>query len=215
MTGMRVGLLGTGSMTAALGARLVRAGHSVVVGGREPARAEALAAELGGAAQAGDHRAAARCDAVIVAVPDAVALEVVSTLSELLAGRILIDLGNPLAAGDPLAPGFWESRYSGGSSLAERMAAAAPRARVVKAFNTVYAELLAADGRPQTFVASDDDDARRRVLQLAHELRIDAVDVGPLRMSRHLEALAGFEVALVASGFSPAVSLRVAPVAGG
>jgi predicted dinucleotide-binding enzyme len=212
---MRVGLLGTGRMTAALGARLVRAGHSVVVGGRDPARAEALARGLGDTAEGGDHSAAARCDAVIVAVPDAVALEVVSALAEPLAGRILIDLGNPLAVGEPLAPGFWESRYSGGPSLAERMAAAAPRARVVKAFNTVYAELLEADVRPQTFVASDDDDARRQVLHLTAELGIDAVDVGPLRMSRHLEALAGFEVALVASGYSPAVSLRIAPAGDG
>jgi predicted dinucleotide-binding enzyme len=210
---MRVGLLGTGSMTAALGRRLVRAGHDVVVGSRDRARAGALAAALGGGAEGGDHRAAARCDVVIVAVPDPVALDVVSALAAELAGRVVVDLGNPLDPGDPLEPGYWESRYAGGPSLAERMAAAAPEASVVKAFNTVYAELLAADGRPQTFVASDDAEAGRTVRALAGELGIDAVDVGPLRMSRHLEAVAGFEVALVAGGFSPAVSLRIAPAA--
>ncbi|MDN4613777.1 NAD(P)-binding domain-containing protein [Leifsonia sp. F6_8S_P_1B] len=225
---MRVGLLGTGPMTSALGRRLLDAGHGVVIGSREPERAAALAAELasergGGAAGTvarpvavgGDHREAARSDAVIVAVADAVALDVVAALADELADRIVIDLGNPLAPGDPLEPGYWESRFAGGPSLAERLAAAAPGARVVKAFNTVYAELLAGGGRPQTFIASDDEEAKGRVLSLARELGTDPVDVGPLRMARHLEAMAGFEVAMVARGYGRAVSLRLAAEAGG
>ena len=141
---------------------------------------------------------------------DAVAIETVTRLRDLLAGAVLIDLGNPLD------PPHWESRLAGGPSLAERIAEAAPRARVVKAFNTVYAELLALPApegapAPQTFVASDDDAAKSLVIDLARAIGTDPVDAGPLRMSRHLEAVAGFEVALTARGFADAVATRVSP----
>ena len=210
---MRVGFLGSGPMTRALGARLAAAGHDVVVGSRDAERAEEVAAGMGvgpGRVAGGDHRDAAACEVVVVAVHDPVAIETVAGLSDMLAGTVLIDLGNPLD------PPHWESRLAGGPSLAERIAEAAPRARVVKAFNTVYAELLALPApegapAPQTFVASDDDAAKSLVIDLARAIGTDPVDAGPLRMSRHLEAVAGFEVALTARGFADAVATRVSP----
>lgn len=211
---MRVGFLGSGPMTRALGARFVAAGHAVVVGSRDAERAAAVAESLGGAAtgsaSGGDHRAAAACELVVVAVHDPVAVPTVAGLRRLLAGAVLIDLGNPLD------PPHWESRHAGGPSLAERIAEAAPEARVVKAFNTVYAELLALPGpvdapAPQTFVASDDEDAKALVIDLARAIGTDPVDAGPLRMARHLEALAAFEVALTQRGFGDAVAVRFSP----
>lgn len=222
---MRVGFLGSGPMTRALGARLAVAGHAVVVGSREAERARVVSAEMGTMADAaafasradaagrivgGDHRDAAGCEVVVVAVHDPVAIETVAGLREVLAGTVLIDLGNPLD------PPHWESRLAGGPSLAERIAEAAPGARVVKAFNTVYAELLALPApagapAPQTFVASDDEEAKSLVIGLARAIGTDPVDAGPLRMSRHLEAVAGFEVALTARGFADAVAVRVSP----
>ena len=210
---MRVGFLGSGPMTRALGARLTAAGHDVVVGSRDARRAEEVAAGMRvgpGRVAGGDHRDAAACEVVVVAVHDPVAIETVAGLSDMLAGTVLIDLGNPLD------PPHWESRLAGGPSLAERIAEAAPGARVVKAFNTVYAELLALPApegapAPQTFVASDDEAAKSLVIDLARAIGTDPVDAGPLRMSRHLEAVAGFEVALTARGFADAVATRVSP----
>ena len=210
---MRGGILGTGQMTRAIGARLALAGHTVVIGSRDPGRAAAVATQIGGDAVGTDYREAAGSPVVIVAVHDPVAVDVVSALSDALDGAILIDLGNPLD------PPTGESRNAGGPSLAEQIADAAPGARVVKAFNTVYAELLALPApagaeHPQTFVASDDAEAAAFVMALVTDLGVAPVNVGPLRMARHLEALAGFEVAMVASGYAPAAALRLSPVSG-
>ncbi|WP_348789868.1 NAD(P)-binding domain-containing protein [Leifsonia sp. NPDC080035] len=207
---MRVGFLGSGPMTRAIGARLAAAGYEVVVGSRDARRAEEVAAGMGASVTGADHRVAASCEVVVVAVHDPVAIETVAGLRDLLAGAVLIDLGNPLD------PPHWESRLAGGPSLAERIAEAAPSARVVKAFNTVYAELLALPApagapAPQTFVASDDEAAKSLVMDLARSIGTDPLDAGPLRMSRHLEAVAGFEVALTARGFADAVAVRFSP----
>ncbi|MFF2052230.1 NADPH-dependent F420 reductase [Leifsonia sp. NPDC058194] len=199
---MTIGILGTGAMTVALGRRFVETGHEVVIGSRDPQRARAVALAIG-AADGVDHRAAARADIVIVAVQDSAALELVGALAAVLRGRVLVDLGNPID------PPHFESRYGAGPSLAERMAEAAPGARVVKAFNTVYAELLEA-GRPvQVFVASDDDAAKDVVAGLVTAIGCEPFDVGPLRVSRHLERLAGFEVDLVERGYAGATAAQI------
>jgi 8-hydroxy-5-deazaflavin:NADPH oxidoreductase len=151
---------------------------------------------------------------VVVAVADPVALEVVGGLAAELAGSIVVDLGNPID------PPHFESRYGNGASLAERMAEAAPGARIVKAFNTVYAELLAgpipdaaADPVP-VLVAADDQAAAEVVLGLATEIGCAPRFVGPLRVARHLERLAGFEVDLVERGFARATAIRIVDLPG-
>ncbi|GIT80020.1 NADPH-dependent F420 reductase [Leifsonia sp. LS1] len=204
---MRIGILGTGAMTAALGRRLSAIGHDVVVGSRDPLRAEALAREVG-ASSGTDLLHAAQSDVVIVAVRDTAALEVVRALAGELAGRVVLDLGNPID------PPHFESRYGAGPSLAERMAEAAPGAIVVKAFNTVYAEQLAGDGSPQVLVAADDGPAKTLVTELVVAIGCEPLDVGALRVSRHLERLAGFEVDLVEGGYARATSLRVIDLPG-
>ncbi|WP_426518561.1 NADPH-dependent F420 reductase [Diaminobutyricibacter sp. McL0618] len=208
---MRIGILGTGPMTRALGTGLIGAGHEVVIGSRDPARAERLSDELHASAGV-DHRTAAGSDVVIVAVDDRAVLDVVGAIAPVLDGVVLIDLNNPID------PPHWESRYAGGASLAERIAAAAPRARVVKAFNTIYAERLTdragADPEPeggpvQVFIASDDEPAKAIVAGLAEAIGCLPIDVGGLRVARHLENLTGFEVDLVARGFASYVGVRL------
>lgn len=206
---MRIGVLGTGAMTVALGGRLAEAGHEVVVGSRDPERAAEVARAIGAARGTG-YREAARAEVVIVAVADRVALDVVASLADELRGAVLIDLGNPID------PPHFESRYGSGPSLAERMSEAAPGARVVKAFNTVYAEHLTgpiatAAGRDPVpvLVASDDEEAAGVVADLVRQVGGEPRRVGALRVARHLERLAGFEVDLVERGFARATAVRV------
>jgi NADPH-dependent F420 reductase len=192
-------------MTRALGGRLIRAGHEVVIGSRDPERARRASDDLGAAAGA-DHRTAALSDVVIVAIEDRAVLEVVGSLSDVLDGVVLIDLNNPID------PPHFESRYAGGASLAERIAEAVPGARVVKAFNTVYAEWIADQPSTETvqvFLASDDEPAKAVVAGLVEAIGCRPIDVGGLRVSRHLENLAGFEVDLVQRGMAPYVGVRL------
>lgn len=204
---MRVGILGTGAMTRALGAKLVQAGHEVVIGSRDPDRARRLSESIGASAGS-EYREAAKSDVAFIAVRDTEVLQIVASLADVLDGVVLIDLNNPI---DP--PSF-ESRFAGGPSLGEHLAEAAPGAKVVKAFNTVYAERLAdtADHRSgpvQVFLASDDEPAKTLVAALVRQIGAEPIDVGPLRAARHLESLAGFEVDLVERGYAPFVGLRL------
>jgi hypothetical protein len=79
------------------------------------------------------------------------------------------------------------------TSGAERLQERAPAARVVKAFNTVFAGTLdrgEVKGQQLTvFAAGDDEEAKRSVLELARSIGFDAVDAGPLRNARLLEPM--------------------------
>ena len=97
-------------------------------------------------------------------------------------------------------------------STAQEIAAAWPKARVVKAFNTTFASTLVAgevDGRQlDVLIASDDEDAKRTVAQLAGDGGLRAIDAGPLRRARELEARGFLHMAIqdsLGTEFSTAV----------
>ncbi|MGW2240123.1 NADPH-dependent F420 reductase [Streptomyces sp. NPDC001759] len=93
--------------------------------------------------------------------------------------------GGPASTFDSLA-------VPAGTSAAEEIAAAAPQARVVKAFNTTFAGPLAIGvvaGRPlDVFIAGDEERAKERVSDLVTSAELRPLDVGPLRRARELEA---------------------------
>ncbi|MER7209080.1 NAD(P)-binding domain-containing protein [Streptosporangium sp. NPDC000239] len=192
---MRIGIVGTGGMAEALGGRWARAGHDVLVGGRDEGRAAALADRIG--ARAGDPRRAAwhGVDAVLLAVPYGAATEVVSALAGVLDGRTLIDCTNPVA------PGFL-LETAGGPSAAERVAAAAPGARVVKAFNLCHRSVWHLDppvfgGRPLAVpLCGDDAQALETVRSLVRDLGCEPFDGGGLERAGLLEATAAFLIGL-------------------
>ncbi|MFI2606648.1 NADPH-dependent F420 reductase [Kitasatospora sp. NPDC018619] len=192
---MRIGIAGTGSMARALGTQWVRAGHDVLVGGRDTGRAAALADRIGG--RAGTLREAAEHgrDAVLLAVPYAAAVGVVSALADAVRGRTLVDCTNPVAPGFAL-----ETR--GGPSAAERIATAAPGASVVKAFNLCHESVWGRtppvfDGRPLLVpLCGDDAPAVETVRQLVRDLGCVPVDGGGLDRAGLLEATAAFLIGL-------------------
>ncbi len=131
--------------------------------------------------------AAARADIVVLAVPWSAAEDVVRGLGD-LRGKILVDPTNPrVMASDGFAD------YPIEDSIAERIAALAPGAHVVKAFNTLGAETMLdprlAEGPVTIPLVGDDRMAKARVAALAREIGLEAVDVGPLRHARIIEGL--------------------------
>jgi predicted dinucleotide-binding enzyme len=130
---------------------------------------------------------AAWSEVVILAVPFGALDDVVRAAGEALAGKTVIDVTNALGPDMSLAVGF---TTSGAEELQKKL----PRSRVVKAFNTVFAQHMDSgrlgDQRLSAFVAGDDAQARQTVLGLAGDIGFDPVDVGPLRLARTLEPLA-------------------------
>jgi NADPH-dependent F420 reductase len=185
-----VALIGTGNVGAALGRRFAEQGHDVVYGSRDPADADvrSLVATTGhGAVAVAPADAAARSDIIVLAVPWSAAEDVVRGLGD-LRGKILVDPTNPrVMAGDGFAD------YPIEDSIAERIAALAPGAHVVKAFNTLGAETMLdpklAEGPVTIPLVGDDRAAKARIAALAREIGLEAVDVGPLRHARIIEGL--------------------------
>jgi 8-hydroxy-5-deazaflavin:NADPH oxidoreductase len=192
---MRIGIIGTGAMAGALGGGWVRAGHEVLIGGRDPGRAAALAGRLG--ARPGTPEEAARhgVDAVLSAVPYPASVTVAAGLADALTGRTLVDCANPVAPGFLTATG-------GGPSAAGRVAAAAPGARVVKGFNLCHVSVWGRaapvfEGRPLAVpLCGDDPDALASAGRLVRDLGALPVHGGGLARAGLLEATAAFLIGL-------------------
>jgi predicted dinucleotide-binding enzyme len=181
-----ISIIGTGGMAAAIGGLAAKAGHTVEVMSRDAAKARALAEQVGAGATTGTFGAAPAGDMVILAVPYSAVLDVVKQYGEELAGKVLVDITNPVASDHT-------SFVTLGASFgAQEITKAAPAdAKVVKAFNTQFSHVLAAGpvpGHPlDVFIAGDDALAKARVLAFVESLGLRPMDTGPLPMARTLE----------------------------
>jgi 8-hydroxy-5-deazaflavin:NADPH oxidoreductase len=191
---MNVTIIGAGNMGRGIGHVLMRGGHSVTIVDRDLEEAEQLAEELRSAAEGGATVEAAgpgaelRGEVVILAVYYPGSLEIARELGEELAGKVVVDISNPLnQTFDGLAT-------APGTSAAEEVAASAPAGtRIVKAFNTTFSGTLVEGqvaGQPlDVLIAGDDEGAKETVAQLVRDGGLRAIDVGALERAGHLEGL--------------------------
>jgi 8-hydroxy-5-deazaflavin:NADPH oxidoreductase len=190
-----ISIIGLGGMGRALAARAVEVGNAVEVIGRDAAKAKDLAGALGGGVTAGTFGTAPAGDIVILAVPYAGAVPVVAQYGDALAGKVVIDITNPMKAD---ASGL---STPDGTSAAQEIAEAAPAsAHVVKAFNTVFGHVLA-PGRPlDVLFAGDDARAKASVSAFIESLGLRPLDAGGLEMAHSLEGLGLLMVSLARHG---------------
>lgn len=196
---MRIGILGTGGVGGVLGIKWARCGHHVLFGSRTPLseKSEALASKAGPNAKVATLAGAAEhSEALVIAVPWGAVAETLS-LAGSIAGKILIDCVNPLKAD-------LSGLATEGLSAAEEIAALAPQAKVVKAFNTASAKVMldpAFPAGPATmFFCGDDADAKAVVQTLITDIGFEPVDAGPLHHARYLESLAMLYIHLAVFG---------------
>lgn len=204
---MKVTVLGAGNMGAAFVQQLTHAGHPVTVTARNLDKAQALAAAHPGATALPAAQAAANADVVVLATGYGDAVAALHSLGD-LRGKVVIDITNPLT------PDYMGLTLGHSTSAAEEIAKAVPGAEVVKAFNTLFAQVLAggADfGNGQTasvFVASDSERAKQTATALAQSLGFATVDAGGLKNARYLEPLAGLNIYL---GYGAGLGTAIAP----
>ncbi|AXF11123.1 NADP oxidoreductase [Paraburkholderia graminis] len=190
-----ISIIGAGTMATAVAGRIAKAGHTVEVLNRDPAKARALADKLSAGATTGTYAAAPTGDIVILAVPYGSAAAVVADYGNALEGKVIIDITNPVA---PDLSGLVTPH---GSSGAQEIAKGLPAtAHVVKAFNTVFGHVLAKNGRLDAFIAADDAQAKARVSTLIESIGLRPLDVGGLHMAATLEALGLMMIGLAKNG---------------
>lgn len=176
---MKIGIIGKGHVGNAIAAGLNRSGHEIKFGHRDPKESVTDAAKWG--------------EVIVLAVPYKAVDDVVKAIGAFVDGKVLIDVTNAIGENMSLAIGFT-------TSAAEELQKKLPKAHVVKAFNTVFAQNQSNGrlGNEQLtlFVASDDSGAKQIVTQLGHDIGFDVVDAGPLKSARYIEPMGMFMINL-------------------
>jgi predicted dinucleotide-binding enzyme len=172
----KIAIIGKGNVGSALGRGLERAGYEVRNSGKGTVTETATWGEV-----------------VILAVPFTAIDAVLHELGNSVDGKVIVDVTNALSQDMRLALGF-------STSGAEELQRKAPSARIVKAFNTVFAQHMDTGsvlGQQLTvFATSDDQPSRLTALELGKAIGFDAVDAGALANARQLEALGYFNIQL-------------------
>lgn len=192
----RIAVLGTGNVGRTLASKLVEVGHEVTMGSRTGGNENAVAwaSQAGERASEGSFAdAAAFADEVVInATAGSASLDALAQAgAENLAGKILWDIANPLDFSD----GAMRLTVANEDSLAEQIQRAHPDARVVKALNTVNANLMVDPAslgeETNLFVCGDDHGAKARVIEILETfgwLSGDILDLGELAAARGMEA---------------------------
>src|SRR5712675_270843 len=179
---MEIGTIGAGDFAQAFAKRALKGGHKVKLSNsRGPESLREIVNQLGSGAMAATRAEAAACEMVLLAVPWDNVPETLASLP-VWNNQILIDAVNPFHG----KAGNFTPANVGNLSTSQFVAALAPGARVVKAFNHMLAPNLEADpvvngARRVAFISADDDGAKKRVQTLLENCGYSVVDLGNLR----------------------------------
>jgi NADPH-dependent F420 reductase len=188
---MTVTIIGAGNMGKGLAKRLAAAGEKVALAARDPKKTAEIAHAIGkGVIGTAPYAAASNAEIVIIAVPYPALEEALKETGD-LAGKTVVSIVN--AVGPNLSMALPNT-----TSVAEEVQKFLPQAKVVVAFNTLFAPLLdlGYDGvkPPQVFYAGDDAAAKAKVAALIEKLGFEPVDSGPLENARQIEAMANLAI---------------------
>lgn len=185
---MKVAMIGSGNIGQALGGALVGAGHQVSMTARDSAETTEIASRIGAAATPTLYDAVEGADVIVLAVPYTALESVAGEIKDHVQGKVVVDVTNPMGQ----APA--------GTSAAQQLSQWLPSARVVKAFNTTFASLLATpEAHGQTLdalYATDDADAGEVIAELIRSIGFRPIFAGGLSAAAHLEAMAGLNIQL-------------------
>jgi 8-hydroxy-5-deazaflavin:NADPH oxidoreductase len=213
---MHIGVINAGNIGRALARAWLAAGHAVMMakeGGQE--KLDAFIEQNPRAIRGTPSEATEFAEVVLFSVYwprlDAV-LDAVGPID----GKIVIDTMNPLQVSSDFERSY-DAAFMARSSTSEELQRRLPRARVVKAFNTIPSDLLDAPPRwfasgslPAVFLAGDDSSAKAQVRTLAQDAGFTALDAGPLTSARNIEQLNVLVQLLADNQFEGGVD-RIAP----
>ena len=190
---MNIGVIGSGVVGQTLAAGFLRHGHDVAIGTQHPAKLEAWGAAHDRARILSFAETADFGDILVLSVAGAAAFDVLREIgAATLASKIVIDTTNPIGGGPP-EKGVLSYFTTLKDSLMERLQRSFPKARFVKAFNSVGAAQMVnpqfSGGKPTMFICGDDYDAKVRASQLLEQLGWEVADMGAVQAARAIEPL--------------------------
>ncbi len=192
MQTVRVGILGSGDVGRALAAGFAGLGHDVKIGSRDPQKLADWAEQAGPRVSTGTFAEAASFGDILILATLGVATEDAIRLAGVDAfdGKVVIDTTNPLDFSKGMPPTLSVGHTD---SLGEVIQRLLPRARVVKAFNTVGNALMVnpqlPGGPPDMFLCGNDEDAKKIVTQICKHFGWGVVDIGGIEGARYLEPM--------------------------
>jgi predicted dinucleotide-binding enzyme len=214
---MRIGVLGTGRVGQTLASALLRGGHEVRMGSRTAGNAAAVAwaSEVGGPATEGTFADAAGFGEIVLnATSGAASLRALEAAgAEQHAGKVLIDVANPLDTSHGMTPTL---TICNDDSLAEQIQRAFPDVRVVKTLNTVTAAVMVepslVPGRHTIFMSGDDAAAKQEVAGILQEFGWPEgaiLDLGGIETARGPEMYLAMWIRLWGATGSPILNVEV------
>jgi predicted dinucleotide-binding enzyme len=188
---MKIAILGSGPAGQTLGKGFIKLGHEVVIGTRDPAKLNDWKTEAGTKASVETPgEATSQGKIIIISVLGSAAESAILNAGiENFANKIVIDASDPLdfSSGNP---GLFVGTTD---SLGEQIQRLLPDAKVVKAFNTVLADVMInpalSGGEPDMFIAGNDEKAKLIVTKLLEDFGWSVIDMGEIESSRWLEAI--------------------------
>lgn len=190
-----VTVIGTGPVGSAVAAVVAKGGAQVQVLDRDAQKSAALAGQIGGAS--GTVGDAVTGDIVVLAVPYAALAELADLYGSRFDGKILVDVTNPVDFQT-----FDGLTVPADSSAAAELQARLPHAKVLKAFNTTFAGVIASgqagDVPATVLVAGDDEDAKKALVDVVTAGGLAAAAIGSLQRARELEAFGFLQITLAA-----------------
>lgn len=176
---MKIAIVGKGNVGSALAEGLRRTKHEVRFASKDPGEPIADVVAWG--------------DAVILAVPWTAHKVIASSAGTIFDGKTVVDVSNVMTPSMELAMGFT-------TSGAEELQKLLPKARIVKAFNTIFAQNMRTGKlkgeRLTVFIAGDNGVSKEAVKKIAEDIGFDVVDTGPLSSARYLEPLGMLNIKL-------------------
>ena len=204
---MNIGIIGAGNLGSGLGNLWAKKGHKIIFSySRNPEKLEALVRSVPNSSSGTVEDAARQSEVILLSVKWQNVEDAIRAAGP-MSGKILIDCTNPLL------PDLSGLEIGHNTSAAEEIAKMLSCAKVVKAFNTIFADVYHSDSRlfglrrPAMFFCGDNAEAKAVVFNLINELGLDPVDAGPLKSARYLEPLAMLMIQL---GYSQGMGTNIA-----
>jgi len=186
---MNIAIIGAGNMGSAFAHRLSVSGHQVSIASKNQERAKEVAGKVGFGVRALPlANVAQNADVIIAATPYDQQVDGLRSAGQ-VSGKTVIDISNPLK------PDMSGLALGHSTSAAEEIAKSLPGAKVVKAFNTIFAQILnegadmGTSRKATVFYAGDDDGAKKTIRALIESMGFEATDAGPLSNARYLEPM--------------------------